>query len=74
SVNLPLSEFFETPQNADVLPKDKDLVVFCRAGGRSLHASRVLLEKGFNVFNLEGGLLALNQELPAQKKIKIKEH
>ena len=47
-------------EHADQIPRDIDVVVFCKAGVRSLKAIRELEEKfGFgNLYNLKGGILA----------------
>lgn len=42
----------------DKLPKDRDIVVHCRLGGRSAMACLALNNAGFErLFNLEGGLV-----------------
>jgi adenylyltransferase/sulfurtransferase len=47
-------------EHADQIPRDMDVVVYCKAGVRSLKAIRELEEKfGFsNLYNLKGGILA----------------
>ena len=47
-------------EHAEQIPRDIDVVVFCKAGVRSLKAIRELEEKfGFgNLYNLKGGILA----------------
>lgn len=41
------------------LDKKQPVYVYCRSGGRSVNASKLLIEKGFtNVINVEGGYLA----------------
>jgi rhodanese-related sulfurtransferase len=41
---------------ADLLPKDRDIVVVCQSGGRSAEAAHLLSSNGFQrVFNLLGG-------------------
>ena len=56
-INIPLQEM---PQRLGEFPKDKDLLIYCRSGKRSMAASKFLVEKGFTrVFNVEGGILAL---------------
>jgi rhodanese-related sulfurtransferase len=51
---LPLNEL---ESRLNELPRDLDLVVYCRSGNRSLQASKILLEAGFNgVLNMQGGL------------------
>jgi phage shock protein E len=40
------------------LPRDKEIVVYCRVGNRSAFASTYLARLGYNVKNLEGGIIA----------------
>ena len=41
------------------LPKDKDVVLYCRSGARSYHACAYLMQQGHdNVINLRGGIIA----------------
>jgi len=41
------------------LPKDKDVVLYCRSGARSYHACNFLGQQGIgNVINLHGGIIA----------------
>ena len=41
------------------LPKDKDVVLYCRSGARSYHACNFLSQQGIdNVINLRGGIIA----------------
>ncbi len=43
--------------------KDKEIIVYCRSGKRSAMAQELLRQSGFtNVRNLEGGMLAYQQE------------
>ncbi len=42
------------------LPKNKDIVVYCRVGNRSAYASALLAQQGFRVKNLEGGIVSWN--------------
>ncbi|WP_239470212.1 rhodanese-like domain-containing protein [Archangium violaceum] len=48
-------------------PRDSELVMVCRSGGRSAKAAAQLARRGFNrVMNMRGGMLAWNEaELPA---------
>lgn len=56
AVNIPLPEL---KRRAGELPKDRDLLVYCRSGRRSEAASRVLMAAGFDrVYNVAGGYLA----------------
>jgi rhodanese-related sulfurtransferase len=54
-VNIPLSEFEERYHE---LPKDKELVMVCRGGGRSLKATYYLMNMGYeNVVNMQHGIV-----------------
>jgi rhodanese-related sulfurtransferase len=41
----------------DELPKNKEIVVYCRTGNRSAYACSFLAKAGYNVKNLEGGIM-----------------
>ena len=42
---------------ADELPRDRDILIHCRSGGRSAMACSMLAANGFSrLFNLEGGI------------------
>ena len=57
AINIPLQDM---PQRLSEIPKDKDLLVYCRSGKRSMAASKFLVENGYTrVFNIEGGILDL---------------
>lgn len=54
-INIPLNEL---ESRLSELPKDKELILACRSGGRSLNACAYLSNSGFNnLANLEGGIL-----------------
>ena len=61
------SESFAT--EADVLDKDKPVLVYCRSGKRSLAASEKLREMGFTkIVNLDGGMLSWEEaKMPVKK-------
>jgi phage shock protein E len=40
------------------LPRDKEIIVYCRVGNRSAFAATYLARLGYTVKNLEGGILA----------------
>jgi rhodanese-related sulfurtransferase len=40
--------------------RGQTLVVYCRSGGRSGHAAKLLMEKGFNAVNMAGGIRRWN--------------
>lgn len=40
------------------LPKDQDIVLYCRSGARSYHACTFLMQQGYTrVINLRGGII-----------------
>jgi sulfur-carrier protein adenylyltransferase/sulfurtransferase len=54
---------------ADKLPKDKDILIHCKLGGRSAKTCQQLIDSGITrVYNLEGGITAwatqIDQSLP----------
>lgn len=50
-------------------PKDTDILIHCRTGGRSGNACEVLAAKGFkNCFNLEGGINGWAKEIDPSLK------
>ena len=56
AVNIPLGELKE---RFGELPKDKDLLVYCRSGRRSEIATKFLMDQGYTrVYNVLGGFLA----------------
>jgi rhodanese-related sulfurtransferase len=47
------------PLRLNELPRDRDLVLYCRSGGRSYQACNYMMQQGWtNVLNLRGGILA----------------
>lgn len=58
SLLLPVQELGFRVQE---LPKDREIVVFCRVGNRSAYAAAYLAQLGFRVKNLAGGILAWSQ-------------
>lgn len=55
SLNIPLSELSSRYKE---IPKDAEVIVACRAGGRSAKAATFLAEKGYtNVESLQGGIV-----------------
>lgn len=53
AVNIPLPELRE---RLGGVPADKPVVVFCAVGLRGYIASRILKQRGYEVYNLTGGL------------------
>ena len=49
---------------ADSLPRDRDILVHCKMGGRSAKACNALSEAGFTrLYNLEGGIVGWAEEI-----------
>jgi adenylyltransferase/sulfurtransferase len=58
---IPTAEFMT---RAGELPKDSEVVVYCRSGRRSEWAARILLDRGFErVLNLKQGILGWRSEV-----------
>jgi len=58
SKNIPLSRL---AQEINKLNKNKEIILICRSGKRSKLACEFLKEKGYNVKNLSGGILAWHE-------------
>ncbi|MCK6519431.1 molybdenum cofactor biosynthesis protein MoeB, partial [Myxococcota bacterium] len=51
---------------ADELPRDRDILIHCKLGGRSAAAAQALADAGFDpqrLYNLDGGITAWAQEI-----------
>lgn len=55
AVNIPLG-LIEFRMNE--LDKSKKYIIVCRSGGRSGRAAKFLDSQGYNVINMQGGMLA----------------
>ena len=54
-INIPLSEF---ESRYEEVPKDKEVVMVCRSGGRSLRAAGFLVNHGYDkVVNMKHGII-----------------
>ncbi len=60
AVHIPLGSI---PERAAELDKSKEYIMVCKAGGRSASACEYLESQGFEVINLEGGMMAYDGEL-----------
>lgn len=50
------------PLKMNDLPKDKDVILYCRSGARSYHACAYLMQQGImNVINVRGGIISWAQ-------------
>ncbi len=59
AVNIPLDQLRE---RLDELPRDRGIQAVCRSGQRAYSATRVLLQRGFKVKTVSGGMLSLAHE------------
>mgnify|MGYP000893515590 FL=1 len=54
----------EVPTRIDEIPRDREVVIYCRSGGRSAQVVGYLQAQGFsNVDNMVGGTLAWSKEV-----------
>ena len=54
----------QVPLQIDSLPKDSEIIVYCRSGARSANVQQYMLQNGFKkVKNLAGGLIAWSREV-----------
>jgi rhodanese-related sulfurtransferase len=61
AVHLPMGE---VPDRLAELDRGRDLVIMCKAGGRSLQVARFLEAQGYpSVANLTGGILAWQRDV-----------
>jgi rhodanese-related sulfurtransferase len=60
SIHIPLAQL---PARMNEIPRDRELVMLCRVGGRSAHAQQFLMQAGYErVRNLVGGIIAWARE------------
>lgn len=52
AINVPFSQF---PKGLDDIPNTKSVYVFCREGNFSEEVAEILSDRGYDVYNLEGG-------------------
>jgi rhodanese-related sulfurtransferase len=53
AVHIPMGEL---AGRLDEIPRDRDVVVLCRSGGRSASVTKYLAQGGWRVRNLAGGM------------------
>lgn len=58
--HIPLGEL---PDRLDEFDKDEHHYMICRSGGRSSKACNFLIEQGYDVTNMAGGMLAWKGEV-----------
>lgn len=59
-VHIPMAEVGERLSELD---REKDVVVLCRSGRRSLEVAKLLQLNGFKALNLTGGILAWSRDV-----------
>jgi NADPH-dependent 2,4-dienoyl-CoA reductase/sulfur reductase-like enzyme/rhodanese-related sulfurtransferase len=55
AVNIPLGQL---RSRLGELPRDQEILVICRSGGRAYFATRILVQNGFKARTLSGGMLS----------------
>lgn len=61
AINIPLSQIEQRMGN---IPKDRDLLLYCRSGMRSKNAARILRKHGYTrLVNLQGGISSWSGKL-----------
>ncbi len=60
AIHIPLGSI---PEKAPELDKSKEYIMVCKGGVRSANAGEYLESQGFQVINLEGGMMAYDGEL-----------
>ena len=60
TLDIPMNE---VPARLAELPKERDIVVMCRSGGRSSRVTQYLEQQGYRAANLTGGILGWAQEV-----------
>jgi len=61
-VHIPMGEVADRLGELD---RNREVVVLCRSGRRSLQVANFLQQNGFQAVNLAGGILAWSRELDA---------
>jgi len=59
AINIPLSDL---ENRIDELDSSKAIIVYCKSGSRSRTASETLAQRGFIVYNMEGGINAWKEK------------
>jgi len=61
----------QVPAQIDSLPRDEQIVVYCRSGARSANVQRYMIDNGFKtVKSLAGGLMAWWREVDPSMKVR----
>lgn len=70
ALNIPLNEMRDRLQE---IPADKPVVVFCAVGLRGYIASRILMQRGYDVRNLNGGLKTYQIAIAEQNNVLVEQ-
>lgn len=54
SIHIPMDQI---PDRLKEIPKDREIYLLCRSGVRSYNVAAYLEERGYDVTNLDGGIL-----------------
>lgn len=54
SIHIPMDQI---PDRLKEIPKDREIYILCRSGVRSYNVAAYLEERGYEVTNLDGGIL-----------------
>ena len=60
ALNIPLPQL---RARLDELPRDRLISVICRSGQRAYYATRILMQNGFKVQNISGGMLSRSRSV-----------
>jgi adenylyltransferase/sulfurtransferase len=61
ALHIPMQQI---PARIDEVPRDRDVVVYCRSGGRSARVQQFLQQQGYTrVQNLSGGMMAWKRDV-----------
>jgi rhodanese-related sulfurtransferase len=63
ALNIPLPEL---RRRLGEIPRDREILVTCRSGQRAYYATRILLQNGFRVRNISGGMLSRSHRTSAE--------
>jgi adenylyltransferase/sulfurtransferase len=67
AIHIPLSQ---VPQRMNEIPKDRDVVMICRSGGRSGRAQEYLLQNGYSrVQNMTGGMQRWQRDVDSSVRV-----
>ena len=65
SINIPLAQLRD---RLEELPKNEPIYITCQVGLRGYIAARILVQKGYEAINLDGGYLTYTGKFPAKSK------